>query len=136
MQWKAGKNLGFSDAAADKLYLPVDLSPDAPTVEAQEQDPGSLLSTVKALLKLRHENPDLQSKANLEIVYPQDKSPDPGPLVYRRGNFLVAVNPDLAAKSILFPRKVSATEVYSIGQSRISGDTCQMEGQSFGVWVL
>ena len=136
MQWKAGKNLGFSDAAADKLYLPVDLSPDAPTVEAQEQDPGSLLSTVKALLKLRHEHPDLQAKANLEIVYPQDTSPDPGPLVYRRGDFLVAVNPDRTAQSVPLPQAVPGEKVYSIGQCAIRGDTCCMEGQSFGVWGL
>ena len=38
MQWAAGKNLGFSGADASLLYLPVDASPDAPTVAAQEGD--------------------------------------------------------------------------------------------------
>ena len=32
MQWSAGKNLGFSTAESDKIYLPVDSAADAPTV--------------------------------------------------------------------------------------------------------
>ncbi|MDR2394128.1 MAG: hypothetical protein LBD93_08250 [Treponema sp.] len=134
MQWKAGKNLGFSDAAADRLYLPVDPSPDAPTVEAQEQDPDSLLSTVKALLNLRHRHGDLHAQANLEILYPKDRSSGAGPLVYRRGNLVVAVNPDLCAKSVPLPPGGPRKPVYAIGDSAIQGDTCTMAGQSFGVW--
>ena len=34
MQWDNSANLGFSAAAADKLYLPVDPAADAPTVTA------------------------------------------------------------------------------------------------------
>ncbi|MDR0640100.1 MAG: hypothetical protein LBG27_14595, partial [Spirochaetaceae bacterium] len=63
MQWNKGANLGFSDAPADALYLPVDPSPDAPTVEEAEKDPASILHTVRSLLKLRGENPDLQAAA-------------------------------------------------------------------------
>ena len=33
MQWDDGANLGFSQAAAEALYLPVDPAEDAPTVE-------------------------------------------------------------------------------------------------------
>ena len=36
MQWTRGTNCGFSDAPADRLYLPMDASPDAPTVEAAD----------------------------------------------------------------------------------------------------
>ena len=41
MQWSPGKNLGFSTADSGKLYLPLDSSPDAPTVEGQQLNPNS-----------------------------------------------------------------------------------------------
>ena len=40
MQWSSEKNLGFSSAAPEKLYLPVDPAGDAPTVAEQEKDPA------------------------------------------------------------------------------------------------
>ena len=40
MQWSSDKNRGFSTADSSKLYLPVDSSPDAPTVENQQRDPN------------------------------------------------------------------------------------------------
>ena len=80
MQWNEGKNLGFSEAAADKLYLPVDPSGDAPNVSSQEKDEDSLLNTVKKLLSLRSIHEDLQSDAELRFI-----CTEPGrPLVYRR----------------------------------------------------
>ncbi|MDR1898423.1 MAG: hypothetical protein LBQ55_00260 [Treponema sp.] len=137
MQWKPGKNLGFSGAGADKLYLPVDPSPEAPTVEAQEKDPGSLLSTVKALLKLRHGNPDLRSKPNLEILYPEKNTPrGRTPFVYRRGAFLAAVNPGAAPASVRLKGAGPAKAVYAIGDCGLDGDTCRMGGQSFGLWSV
>ncbi len=54
MQWDGTANHGFSTAAADALYLPVDTADDAPTVEAQQADPNSLLHAVKSLLAFRH----------------------------------------------------------------------------------
>ena len=45
MQWDNSANKGFSTAAADKLYLPVDDTADAPTVAAQQADPDSLWHT-------------------------------------------------------------------------------------------
>ena len=44
MQWTNGKNLGFSNASPEKLYLPVDTANDAPNVDAEEKDPNSLLN--------------------------------------------------------------------------------------------
>jgi len=89
MQWDGSRNLGFSDAPADALYLPVDPADDAPTVAAQESDPDSLLNTVRALLKLRHANADLQADAPYEPVCTEKGKP----FVYRRGELLLAVNP-------------------------------------------
>ena len=86
MQWTSGTNMGFSSAPADKLYLPVDPAEDAANVEASEADQNSLLNTVKALTSLRHSQADLLDKSNLEIISRK-------PLVYKRGNLLLAVNP-------------------------------------------
>lgn len=87
MQWNSSKNLGFSDAEAADLYLPVDPADDAPTVEAQEKDPGSLYSVIRSLLALRGREDDLKAQPNLEIVYAE------GPvLVYRRGSVLIGIN--------------------------------------------
>ena len=54
MQWDNSANKGFSTAAADKLYLPVDDAADAPTVAAQQADPDSLWHTVQGVLNFRH----------------------------------------------------------------------------------
>ncbi|MBR1560643.1 MAG: glycosylase, partial [Clostridia bacterium] len=66
MQWDGGKNLGFSAGCADALYLPVDPAADAPTVAEQAGDPDSLLNAVRAILALRHAEPDLQADADFE----------------------------------------------------------------------
>ncbi|MDR3342127.1 MAG: hypothetical protein LBT14_04950 [Treponema sp.] len=136
MQWSKGKNLGFSTADPDKLYLPVDPEPDAPTVEAQEKDPASLLNTVKTLLRLRHTEADLQSKPNLEILYAEQ---DKLPFIYRRGSLIMAVNP--GEKAVSTPVKVAGSmtasslqAIYSIGQCGIDHGVCHMAGQSFGMW--
>ena len=89
MQWDSSKNLGFSTGCADSLYLPVDPAADAPTVESQQDDPASLLNTVRALLKRRHEETDLQADGEYGTVCAEKGKP----FVYRRGSLLLAVNP-------------------------------------------
>lgn len=69
MQWDGTANHGFSTAAADALYLPVDTADDAPTVEAQQADPNSLLHAVKSLLAFRHAYRDLDSDASFKVLY-------------------------------------------------------------------
>ena len=69
MQWKQGLNYGFSEASPEKLYTKMDASPDAPTVEAQEEDPASLLNVVKRVLQLRQENSDLQAGGAFAVLY-------------------------------------------------------------------
>ena len=70
MQWSTGKNLGFSTAAPEKLYLPVDPSNNAPNVETQEKDPNSLLNKTRKLIALRHSEPALANYAEFVPVYP------------------------------------------------------------------
>lgn len=127
MQWNSGKNLGFSEAEADQLYLPVDPADDAPTVEAQEKDPASLLATVKELLALRHKEEDLQADAEFEpIVTDAGK-----PFVYRRGSLLLAVNPNGNAAECTLPR--SGEVIYSIGEGKVEGNALTLAPQSFVV---
>lgn len=87
MQWNSGKNLGFSDADASQLYLPVDPFPDAPTVESEENDPASLYNVIKKLTALRANEDSLKAEPVLEVLYAE------GPIfVYRRGDVLVGIN--------------------------------------------
>jgi len=88
MQWDASANAGFSTAAADRLYLPIDPEPDRPTVAGQQADPSSLLNTVRDLIALRRAHPELGPAGRLEVLS------DGYPLVYLRGGrFLIVVNP-------------------------------------------
>ena len=126
MQWNSGKNLGFSEGCQDSLYLPVDPAQDAPTVEAQERDPASLLNTVKAILALRQEQPDLQADANLEIIIGKKEQP----LVYRRGQILVALNP--SGENAAVKADVTGKEIiFSIGGGELADGQIRLDAQSF-----
>jgi maltose alpha-D-glucosyltransferase/alpha-amylase len=132
MQWKPGSNLGFSSAAQNMLYLPVDAAPDAPTVEAQEHDPASLLNTVRALIRLRRCEPDLNAQPNLEFIYAEAGKV---PLVYRRGSLLVALNPSGTAANVSGLRvKAAGRPVYTLGTCSFENGECRMDARSFGVW--
>ncbi|MBQ8088722.1 MAG: DUF3459 domain-containing protein [Clostridia bacterium] len=128
MQWSSGKNLGFSDAQADALYLPVDDAPDAPTVEAQESDPTSLLNTVRALLALRHQEEDLQADAEFRVVCAE---PD-HPFVYQRGTLTLAINPSAQEATVELPEKGKSV-LYSIGDVSLSNGILHLPAQSFAV---
>lgn len=145
MQWTNGKNKGFSEASSDMLYLPVDESEDAPTVENQAQDPSSLYNTVKALTALRHKYADLQADGSFEVIYAKKEQ---FPFVYRRGNLLIAINPSgnkanatLSDKAFVKEKDPSGShcafnEVYSIGGCQISGNSLTINPQSFAVYEL
>ncbi|MBR7830996.1 hypothetical protein KDK95_32125 [Actinospica sp. MGRD01-02] len=89
MQWDRTENAGFSAAAPDRIYLPVDPADDRPDVATQRADETSLLNLVRDLIALRRENAaDLGPAGSLEILN------DGYPLAYvRGGRFLVVVNP-------------------------------------------
>jgi len=94
MQWNEGANAGFSTAEAGKLYLPLDASPDRPTVSAQQDDPQSLMNRLRRLIQMRHSHPALQASGKFEVIYAEGGKL---PFVYRRENageqILVAINP-------------------------------------------
>lgn len=91
MQWNDGVNCGFSSAAAEKLYIPVDPNSDRPTVKKQLKDEKSLLSEVKKLVNIRNNNAALQSEGMVEFIGTDF------PLIYRRRNsgesVVVIINP-------------------------------------------
>lgn len=103
MQWAPGANLGFSSAAPEKLYLPVDAAPDAPTVAAQEGAPDSLLNRTRRLTHLKHTEPALAAYAEFVPLFAQ---PNTYPFVFARASgsavLLVAFNPAARAVSADF----------------------------------
>ncbi len=129
MQWSSGKNLGFSTGCQDALYLPVDSGADAPTVAAQEEDPDSLLHTVRELLALRHAQADLKDNANLEIVHAEKGDA----FVYRRGSLLLAVNP--SGREASAPVDASGKSMlYAIGGGMPAENRVVLKPQSFVIW--
>ena len=132
MQWTNGRNLGFSEADASRLYLPVDWSPNAPTVEGQEGDPDSLLETVRAVIRFRHEHEDLAADADFEAF---EIPGEPHALVYRRGGLYLCVNP--SGKAIRLPEDIAEKLegkccVFAIG-SKPDAAGC-LPSQSFAVF--
>ena len=75
MQWSADRNAGFSQANSQRLYLPVNIDPEyhyeAINVEAQQNNPHSLLWWVKRLIALRKQHKAL-SRGSIEFLYPEN----------------------------------------------------------------
>ena len=128
MQWNSSANCGFSTASADKLYLPVDTSENAVTVESQLADPDSILNTLKKVIALRHENTDLQSDGDFEVVYAEKNK---YPFIFKRGSFIIAVNP--TAKEQSAPCKYEGETVFEIGSTSADGKKFVMQPQSLSV---
>jgi maltose alpha-D-glucosyltransferase/alpha-amylase len=134
MQWGRGANAGFSEVAGENLYLPVDKAEDAPNVEAQAADPASLLNRLKALLKLRNREGDLESEPNLEILYAEKKR---YPFVWKRGKFVMAVNPSKEKVFVSVPSLPERGDcVYAIGKGSLEGKRLELEALSFCVWKI
>ncbi len=130
MQWSRAENAGFSGAPADALYLPVDGSEDAPCVEEQLADAGSLLAEVRRLCALRHDWEDLQADAPFAVVNDDETA---APFVYRRGALVLALNPSSQEKryegAVLGGRSV----IHQIGEAAMRDGRLVMPGQSFAV---
>jgi maltose alpha-D-glucosyltransferase / alpha-amylase len=75
MQWSADRNAGFSRANAQRLYLPVITDPEyhyeAINVEAQQNNPHSMLWWVKRMIGLRKRHQAL-SRGSIEFLYPDN----------------------------------------------------------------
>lgn len=94
MQWEKALNAGFSTAAPEDLYLPIDPNPEYPNVAAQEQDPASILNYVRTLIQLRKDLPALGTAGDWKVVSKVDQ---PYPLAYLRSfegqRVLIVLNP-------------------------------------------
>jgi len=75
MQWDSNRNAGFSSATPQKLYLPVIVDPEyhyeAVNVAAQQQNPSSLLWSMKQLIAMRKRHRVL-SRGRLRFLRPSN----------------------------------------------------------------
>ncbi|MCB1323312.1 MAG: alpha-glucosidase C-terminal domain-containing protein, partial [Leptospiraceae bacterium] len=75
-QWSADRNAGFSRANPQKLFLPVIIDPEyhfeSVNVEAQNNNPSSLLWWMKRIVGLRKQHRALQ-EGELEFIYPENR---------------------------------------------------------------
>ncbi|MEE3393392.1 MAG: alpha-amylase family glycosyl hydrolase [Lachnospiraceae bacterium] len=127
MQWNRGKNLGFSHAETEKLYIPVESSEDAPTVEAEESDPASMLNTMKSLISLRHKYPDLGADGDFKVIC---SDPDK-PFIYQRGSFIIAVN--TTGHQMEYDLKEEKQLLFKLGSPAMEGSILKAGPQSFAV---
>ena len=127
MQWTNGKNKGFSTADSEKLYLPVDMRENAPTVEDRQKDENSLYNTVKNIIRIRKENPELCGNGDFKVLYAEKNK---YPFIFKRGSFIVAVNPSSEAVTVPFEYDINKI-VYSIGEAFVKDGNLTMNGQSY-----
>ena len=127
MQWNHDKNLGFSDADEDMLYLPLDYSEGYPTVEDQEGVGGSIYENLKSLIALRKANPELMNESDFEIVYAKEKE---YPFVYKRGSFTAFINPSDEDKTIEFDNE-GMKEYYFLGGYELGENQVTIRSRSF-----
>jgi len=87
MQWDDSHAAGFSGAPLDALYAPLvsspGFTPQEINVADQLADPGSLLATVKAMIKLRKSLPALATGEFSWTVTEPEISPNPIAAYYR-----------------------------------------------------
>jgi maltose alpha-D-glucosyltransferase/alpha-amylase len=76
MQWSGDRNAGFSHANPQRLYFPVITDPEyhyqTVNVEAQQNNPQSLLWWMKRLIALRKRNPAFAS-GSVEFLHPENR---------------------------------------------------------------
>ncbi|HEU4344956.1 MAG TPA: maltose alpha-D-glucosyltransferase [Candidatus Binatia bacterium] len=95
MQWSADRNAGFSRANPQRLYLPVIIDPEhhyeTVNVEAQQQNPSSLLWWMKRLVLLR-KNHQAFGRGTIEFLYPENRKALVFIRRFQEENILVVAN--------------------------------------------
>jgi maltose alpha-D-glucosyltransferase/alpha-amylase len=134
MQWDDTPNAGFSTAAPDALYLPIDPDPDRPTVSAQHLDSDSVLHLVRNLLTLRRQEPALGGRASTTVLHAGY------PLAYvRGGTHLVVLNPTTHEQALELVELDGAELLFGegVGIDRSSdGARVVLDPCAFGIWRL
>ncbi|MCD7858645.1 MAG: glycosylase [Firmicutes bacterium] len=128
MQWTNGRNLGFSEAEGEKLYLPVDSAPDAPNVAEQEADPDSFLNFTRSLIALRGAWEELGNYAPFAVYRAEEGS---RLFAYKRGSLLVAMNP--SGESLSLPLDGAYSPLFTIGDTSLAGKSLILGAQSFAL---
>ena len=99
MQWDDGANLGFSQAAAEALYLPVDPAEDAPTVERAMANKDSLWHTIRSVLTLRADEPALHAYSGFDVLHGEGRA-----FAFSRSRgderIVIAVNPGRGTEQV------------------------------------
>jgi glycosidase len=123
MQWSRHKNAGFSTAAPDKLYLPVDSADDFPNVAGQEEDPKSLLNRVRRLIQLKKQEKALAAYAEFIPIFARENT---YPFIYARAAgddlILVILNPAGRKAEAEFSCNMDLT-----GKKLLSGQELEMD---------
>lgn len=124
MQWTEEKGRGFSDKKT--TYLPVSKK-KGQSVEAQEKDIGSILNTVKELIKIRKTYPALYADSEQRFI-------ETGyPAIYERTDgkqtVLVYLNPSNKVVS----RKTMYSKLIKSQNAEFSGNIIKLKGQSFAI---
>lgn len=141
MQWDNSQNAGFSDAAADKLYLPVDERKDKINVGSQSAVKNSLLNRVRSLIALRQSRPCLGADGDFEQLYAKKNK---YPLVYLRKlknqKALVVLNPSSQNVNIKFACRVSDAELIAGSGVEIqpakTAVSISAKGLSYGIFEI
>ena len=124
MQWNDEKNHGFSES--DTPYLPTDNRTNAPTVAMQENDEKSVLTFVKALVKLHKERTELSAEADFNILMAGY------PFVYERvaegKKLFIAINPSGCKLCCDAPK---LGNVLLSQNAKLGGNGVVMDGLSF-----
>jgi len=120
MQWDRSVNAGFSSAAPDRLYIPLDPAADRPNAADEMADPSSLYHEVKKLIAIRQSQPALQSCGNIEFVHVEENG---YPLAYLRESgderLLVVLNPSGREAGFVCPYTPEETVYCFGGEARI-----------------
>ena len=125
MQWDASVGAGFSEAPAEKFYIPLDPDSKRPNVEAQLADRNSLLNEVKKLIRIRQAHEALRNEGGIRFVCDGAKGK---PLAYYRSSageqILVVINPTVEAYPV--PLETGVGELlYCLGNKPAIGErTC------------
>jgi glycosidase len=143
MQWNGGKNLGFSTAASENLYLPIDTAKDAPNVDAEEKDPNSLLNLTRKLIRLKHTEPALAGYAEFIPLFAKENT---YPFIYARARdndvILVMLNPSGKEVNAEFELKKAYTKTVLLAGKELQLNkadnkiTLTMPGQTYSIVKL
>ena len=97
-------------------------------LEAAEKDPDSILNTLRKVIAIRHANPDLQSDGDFEVIYAVK---DKYPFIFKRGQFIIAVNP--TGKEQSAPFAFECETEFLIGSYEKKGSYLVMQPQTIAL---